>query len=80
MFTPVSSLNLPTEGLSIPYGARGVKIQGFLAGKRAYERRSMGLRGCGLVAFLGHKRVRFAASCTPKRLKLLILLTLAHDS
>ena len=80
MFTPVSSLNLPTEGLSIPYGARSVKTQGFLAGKRAYERRSMGLRGCGLVAFLGHEMSRFAAFCTPKCLKLLILLAPAQDS
>ncbi len=33
--------------------------------------------GCGLVAFLGHEMSRFAASCTPNCLKLLILLALA---
>lgn len=34
--------------------------------------------GCVQVAFLGHEMVRFAAACTPKRLKLLILLGLAQ--
>ncbi len=36
--------------------------------------------GCGLVAFLGHEMSRFAASCTPNCLKLLILLDPAQDS
>jgi len=30
--------------------------------------------GCGLVAFLGHEMVYFAASCTPQWMKLLIFL------
>ncbi len=30
--------------------------------------------GCGLVAFFGHERARFAPSCAPKSLELLNLL------
>ena len=45
-------------------------------GTRVVDDRGVGLVevGCGLGAFLGHEMSRFAASCTPKCMKLLIFL------